>query len=148
MSDFIVKIIPSNSHFHTSAERADEVVRYLKYQLNADRIDVRFSKSPVFVDCGSNLEEILCPVCGSVIPFDYWGQVMDKANESHFENLAVPLPCCKKSSSLNELNYHFPCGFSCIEFDILNPADEPALECLQGIKKILDTDIRVIRAHV
>lgn len=148
MSDYVVKIIPSDPHFHCSEQTAKEIVDYLKSIVTADDIKVEVRENPVFVDCGSNLEKILCPLCKTPLDFDWWGEEMAKASECDFNSLSVKLPCCGRESSLNDLLYHFPCGFSSVEIDIINPLSEPDRDCLEYIQKSLGNQVRVINAHM
>lgn len=148
MSDFIVKIIPTTAYHRISDGKAAEILEYLKSKISADRIECKRSETPTFVDCGSNLEKIVCPICRAEFSFDWWGKSMQLANEGGFIDLTVKLPCCGGVSSLNDLEYHFPCGFSCAEFDILNPACEPYCECLRRVEEILGLPVRVIHTHI
>lgn len=148
MSDAIIKIIPSQPKHQVSDDMMKEVVKLLKGKLATESIDANSSDHPFFVDCGGNLEEICCPVCGADLGFDWWGEQMGAASESDFEDLTVTLPCCGKESSLNDLKYNFPCGFARVEFSILNPTDEPTNDCLAQVEKILGSGVRLIHAHL
>lgn len=46
---------------------------------NCDFIKVEINETPVFVDCGENLERISCPECSAGLDFEWWGDSMDKA---------------------------------------------------------------------
>ncbi|MCM1540913.1 MAG: hypothetical protein NC121_06580 [Blautia sp.] len=148
MSDYIIRMIPADPCYHMDRQKADRIVNYLQTEIRAERMDVKTHDTPVFIDCGSNLEKIACPVCGAAIDFEWWGAAMDAAWKNRFTELSVTLPCCGGSSTLNDLRYHFPCGFSCVEFDILNPADAPGQECLSHIQGILGIPVRCIQAHL
>lgn len=148
MSDIIMKIIPVVPTYTISKEMDEKVIECLKKNVCADDISVRFSEKPQFVDCGDNLENIHCPFCKEKLYFGWWGEAMNKASESDFENLIILLPCCGKQVSLNDLDYHFPCGFSCVEFDVFNPLAEPDEACLNQVKEILGVATRIIWAHL
>jgi hypothetical protein len=148
MSDFIIKIIPSDPYYRVTEQKAQETIAYLKPRVKADKIEMAIYEMPVFVDCGVNLEKIVCPSCGTMLDFGWWGESMDAASENSFKNLSIELPCCGEESTLNDLQYHFPCGFSCVAFDILNPLDEPNNEYLTHIRELLGTPIRIIHAHL
>lgn len=148
MSDCILKIIPADPYYRVSEQNMLNILRYLKSNIKADQIDAEASEAPAFVDCGGNLEKIECPLCGAVIDFDWWSDAMNASWADHFRSLSVTLPCCGRTSSLNDLRYHAPCGFSCVEFRIRNPEDEPSGECLAFIQKLLGTPVRFIREHL
>ena len=67
MSDYIVKIIPKDSQYCVSEYRMNDILRYLKNTIAAEYIDENLYETPQFIDCGSNLEKIYCPVCSKVI---------------------------------------------------------------------------------
>jgi len=94
----------------------------------ANHVDVRTEHAVTFVDAGANFETVSCPQCANELEQDWWGDAMDRAAESTFADLAVTLPCCGASSSLNDLRYEMPQGFARFVIDILNPgvADIPA----------------------
>ena len=148
MSDYIVKIIPKNPDFYTSEQNAQEIVNYLKSRIPAVSVIVTMHETPVFVDCGSNLEKISCPLCKAELDFDWWGEAMNKAYENNFRDLSVEMSCCGGDSTLNDLVYDFPCGFSKITFELLNPQTEPDKDCLVHIENVLGSLIRTIHAHV
>lgn len=148
MSDTIIKIIPDDLNFRITEHEAQELVEFLKSRITADGIKAVLHESPVFVDCGGNLQRILCPFCKSALSFDWWGQAMNAAYEHSFENLSVTLPCCGRESSLNDLHYDFPCGFSSVEFSILNPRAGLEKACFDDFQELLGTPVREIRAHI
>lgn len=148
MSDYIVKIIPQDQGFRVPDSIANAEAEVLRDVVQAQRVTVESHKMPRFIDCGSNLESVCCPVCGSPLEFDWWGERMESAARDDFASLEVQMPCCGKISSLNDLRYHFPCGFACTELALWNPAREPSTEDIAGIEERLGTPVRVIRAHL
>ena len=148
MSDYIIKIIPTDPYYHIEGQKKSQIADYFKTRIIADNIEIKTYDSPAFIDCGSNLEKIICPICGETIEFDWWSAAMDAAWNNRFMELSVKLPCCGESSTLNDLQYHLPCGFSCTELSILNPLTEPDYECLSYIQELLGTPVRCVQAHI
>lgn len=148
MSDHIVKIIPSDPYFRINDELSQKAVQFLKQNTKADSIKFRIQESPIFVDCGSNLESISCPICNKLLDFDWWQDSMDKAFRDSFIDLNIKLPCCGKESTLNDLLYHFPCGFSSVEFDIINPSAEINDSMISVLQNLIETTVSVIHAHI
>ena len=148
MSDCITKIIPGNPYSHIAPQLLQKVEKYLAAKIAAEDITSVVYDTPAFVDCGENLEEIKCPFCGVALDFDWWGDVMDKAAENGFVDLTVTTPCCHKGSSLNDLEYHFPCGFAFVEIDIRNPALEVNDDCLKALQELFGEPIRIIHSHL
>lgn len=148
MSDYIVKIIPTDCTYSITNKQADHILKLIKSKIKADDIRTFIYETPVFIDCGSNLKAISCPHCGAELDFNWWGESMNTASENHFKELSITMPCCDKESTLNDLLYDFPCGFACIEFYILNPVTNFDTETLSIIKDLLGNPIRVVHAHI
>lgn len=148
MSDYIVKIIPRDHRLHLSESNAEKALNALRDVILPQWAEAKFYEMPQFIDCGSNLERICCPVCNRPLEFDWWGEQMDIAAREDFACLKVMLPCCEKSCSLNDLQYYFPCGFACAELAFWNPAKEPSAKDMAWLEELLGTQVRVIRAHL
>lgn len=148
MSDYIVKIIPRNPRYRISDSAANRVLAALQDKILARRATAESYETPHFIDCGSNLESICCPGCGGILEFDWWGEQMNIAAREGFANLEICLPCCGKSSSLNDLQYHFPCGFASTELAFWNPEKELSTEDIAWVEGRLETRVRVIKAHL
>ena len=148
MSDYIIKVIPIDPYYHINGQKINKIVDDLKTKIIADNVELKTYDTPVFIDCGTNLERITCPICCTMIDFDWWSVAMDTASNSSFMDLYVKLPCCGGSSTLNDLQYDYPCGFSCVELSVLNPLNELSQECLSYIQELLGTPIRCIQAHI
>ena len=147
MSDTVCKIIPADPNTKIASDKMDAAKKYIEDILECDSVNVQYSDNPKFIDCGSNLERIKCPVCGRELGFDWWQGAMSTASKSSFTGLDVVLPCCNKASSLNELDYDFKCGFASCEIDIVNPAKDIDDELIEAISKLLACDISVVIAR-
>ena len=148
MSDCIAKIIPINSHLHIAPQMLQEAVNFLTAHALAENVAPVVYDTPAFIDCGENLEEIKCPVCGETLDFGWWGDAVDKASETSFTDLTITTPCCHENSSLNDLKYNFPCGFACTEIDMFNPTSELDDDCLKALQELIGEPIRIIYSHI
>lgn len=148
MADYMIKVVPTDPYYSMTEYEARKVVDFLKEKIKSDEVKVLLYETPVFIDCGSNLERISCPFCKSHLDFEWWGETMSAAGKKNFEDLSVKLPCCGRESMLNNLKYDFPCGFSCVEFDILNPAEKLSDDHLKHIQKLVGKPVRVIEARL
>lgn len=148
MSDTVVKIIPTDPYRRIDGQEIQRVMAYLQSKIKADKLEVVSNETPLFIDCGDSLETIQCPYCGETLDFDWWHGRMDAAYGTAFRNLSVKLPCCGRESSLNDLAYDFPCGFSCDAFHILNPWAELREEDLKQIQELLGISVRAVYAHI
>lgn len=148
MSDYIVKIIPTDFTYSVTKEQANRILKFLRSKVNADNIQALIHATPTFVDSGSNLKTISCPHCGEQLDFNWWGKAMDAASKDNFKELSINMPCCGKKSTLNDLHYDLLCGFACIEFDILNPSTDFDNETLSNIEDLIGRPIHMVHAHI
>ncbi|MCA1554478.1 MAG: hypothetical protein LC737_08870 [Chloroflexi bacterium] len=102
-----------------------------------------------FINQGSNFEWVACPVCGSKLDVDWWGEAMNQAYKtSAFQNLLVQTPCCKAATTLNNLIYHWPAGFARFCISMMNPGGDIDLTTVQRVALELGTDIRKVWRHL
>lgn len=148
MSDVIEKIIPVNPFIKIPIGDLQAARDLISDKVSYDSITVDTSESPVFIDCGENLESINCPQCGAQISFEAWGELMNKAYESSFMDLDVILPCCNSKASLNNLKYKDECGFSRCVISILNPQNTIDDDLQESIESLLRTKIKIVHAHI
>jgi hypothetical protein len=102
----------------------------------------------VFVDCGENLDRISCPLCSVPLAKKWWFEAMEGAYRSGFRELAVTLPCCGGSCSLNDLIYDWPMGFARYILETEDPGIS-GLEHrqLRALEEALGCRLRTIWAH-
>lgn len=147
MSDTIYKIIACEPDFEPTQEVGSNMVEHLKGCISADSVKIKYHKQVSFIDCGGNLESITCPSCGKELSFVWWGEVMEQAAQSEFEELNVVVPCCNREVSLNELEYDCPCGFGKWEIEVWNPQGELTSEIMQELAKMLGVEVKVVKAR-
>ena len=148
ISDCIVKILPADPFCRVPAGALRDAKTFLETHLRCDFVEMEANDTPVFVDCGANLERISCPLCGAEIDFAWWGEVMDSASENAFAVLEAEMPCCQKKVSLNDLNYDFPCGFACCFVSIFNPEQDVDDKLIGAVRDIWGVNVRVVKAHL
>jgi len=148
MSDYYTIFIPVNPNFRPTDEAVKAVVEYLETCVAAYSVEARVSETPEFVDCGGLLEEISCPLCGEPVLDEWWVTAMDEAFKNHFTQLEVQTPCCGRKILLNDLNYVAPCGFACVEFDLLYPREELSPEEIREVERRLQVPVKVIHSRI
>jgi hypothetical protein len=127
MSDDVLSVIPTDCHWqpdHAAADRAAAIAADLAPGLPGGtevRIDVTWYDTVTAVDCGVNLERIGCPHCGASIDTTWWDALLEAHRHDGFASLVVPVPCCDEVTSLDALDYDWPCGFARFEIAIWNP---------------------------
>ena len=144
---YLIRMIPGEEMTVFSGTASDRAVEILNRCIRADSVTVSVYETPVFVDCGSNLEKIICPICGAEVPMDWWGEAMDTASATEFTDLRAELPCCGAQASLNDLMYDFPCGFARWVLEIAEPADEIPAAILSELASVLGEELRTVKVH-
>jgi hypothetical protein len=148
MSDTLLKLIPVDERFAPDQEAQQQACVLLRSLLpQAEATYVEMTPHVRFVDPGSNLEEIRCPICGSRIEVDWWQQEMEKAYQTQFADLSVGMPCCGGQSSLNHLEYHWPAGFARFVLVARNPGGDIDDDKISMIEGLLQCKLRKIWAH-
>ncbi|WP_155344655.1 hypothetical protein [Acrocarpospora pleiomorpha] len=127
MSDDVLSIIPADPYWQPerdAAERAAALAAELAPG-TPDGVDVEIEvtwhESLTVVDCGSNLIKIGCPLCAASIDTEWWAELTEVRDEEGFTTLAIQVPCCGGQTSLDALDYDWPCGFARFEIAIWNP---------------------------
>lgn len=154
MSDDVLSVIPIDPYWQpdrTAGEAATAIVRALAPDPDGATVEVRTSWHEIvtLVDCGQNLERIGCPACGTDADTEWWQDLMEARYEDGFDDLSARMPCCGTDTSLDQLDYQWPCGFARFEIEVWNPPqiwftdDE-----LSRIASTLGHKVRQIRAHI
>ena len=86
----------------------------------SEKVSVLFSCTAEFFHPGTNWSGVNCPKCGADAE-SWWGEAMDIASKSNFENLFVTAKCCEEIVSLNELQYNWPAAFGRFALEAMNP---------------------------
>lgn len=155
MSDDVLSVIPTDPWWQpdrAAGERAALLAAELAPGLPGGveaEVDTTWHDALTVVDCGGNLERIGCPRCGASIDTGWWADSVGAHSEGGFATLAVEVPCCGAATSLDVLEYDWPCGFARFEIAVWNPErDWFGDEELAAIAGALGHPVRQIRAHI
>ncbi|MFF2775962.1 hypothetical protein ACFVU3_13735 [Streptomyces sp. NPDC058052] len=155
MSDDVLSIIPTDPQWQpdrTAAERTAALAADLAPGLPDGvevEMDVTWHDTLTPVDCGDNLERIGCPHCGASIDTEWYADLLESHGENGFTTLVVEVPCCGTDTSLDVLDYDWPCGFARFEIAIWNPErDWFGDEDLVALGDTLGHPVKQIRAHI
>ena len=120
MSDNYLIVIPTCSTYTPDNNSIEDISKLIsKTYYLFDVASTNLTNYIRFIDQGYNFERILCPICGRVMAIEWWQKEMDEAYQNDYRDLTIRLPCCNNQSSLNDLEYVLPAGFShfSIEFN-------------------------------
>lgn len=147
MSDSFLRIIPSSPTYIPAEGVGQALTSLLKRELpNAEGVEIVVNDEVVFVDQGENFERVQCPTCKQTIDTEWWQSALDSASEKQFSDLVVTVPCCSKKLSLNDLEYHWPAGFSRYVVEVREPGQQAPLtaEAVAQIETLLGHAVRQI----
>lgn len=154
MSENVLSVIPADPHWqpgHESAARARDLLA--QFAPDSDRpeseLKAEWHETVTVVDCGANLERIGCPLCGAEIDTEWWADLLEDRCDEGFDDLISAVPCCDGRTSLNDLDYDWPCGFARFEIALWNPGRSWLTDQeLSAIAHALGHPVRQILAHI
>ncbi len=161
MSDDVLKVIPTDSHLVPSEDTHPLAVAFLERRYpDGEMCEAKVYGEVRFVDCGENLEAVVCPECGqhtSLDPFAdtereraWWIAVQEKLEAGgSVEDLRISMLCCNKSVALTSLGFNWPAGFARFELSIWNPNEAGNLSDgeLASLADLLQCELTQVRAH-
>jgi hypothetical protein len=147
MSESILKLIPTSPLFIPNPMFQVNVNRHLKSIFVNNEIKITTTDNIEFIDCGENLEEVICPYCKQPLDIECWSETMSSLYESHFTEASFELSCCNQTSQIFDLVYKENCGFSKFVIEVLNPEKELTPVQLFELEKILSCKLKVIKAY-
>jgi hypothetical protein len=146
VSDNFLILIPTDPQWApdvASGSRALAVLQALApraHEYKEERLE-----AVIFVDQGSNFEEVRCLNCGAQLDMEWFTEQM---NRPTFDDLAIVMPCCGKPSSLNHLDFRWPAGFARFLIEARNPGRRALTEDEERrVEEALGHPVRQIWAH-
>ena len=151
MSDSYMRIIPVDPTFVPTKRAQKAAATILRAAApKADEVSSETDEQIIFRDCGGNFEQIRCPACGKKIAVDTWQEWMDAdhSDDSGFRLAPLSPPCCKRSTTLNDLDYDMPQGFSRYELRAMNINKRLPSTVLEKLEGVLGCKLRVIHQRI
>lgn len=150
MSDHWITVIPATANYvpPPGAQRKGlELFRRLAP--SAEALHAEATDTIRFIDCGANLQRILCPSCEATLPTEWWQETMEREANAGFPLNSVKLPCCGALKSLDRLEYDWPQGFARFSIEAMNPGMADLTdEQLQAFEAALGCRVRQVRRHI
>lgn len=153
MSTDHLRIIPADPQWLPEPEPAEAAAAAVRAAMpEGTLVHARWHGHPVFVDPGAQLEAVICPHCAAELDPVWWQERMDMAGETLFSQLAVVTPCCRRHTSLNDLDYHLPAGFARFVIEVERNERSAALGLLSertaaAVVDALGHPVRQVLAH-
>lgn len=149
MSDSWLMFIPTDPEALPLKVAADKAVELLKlFVPQADEVLAKFFEKVEFHSGMANWSGVRCPNCEKDIA-DWWSDAMGRASQCDFKDLSVITPCCEYRTTLNDLNYSWPAGFSRFALEAMNPnVKDTTEEQERALSQTLGFALRKIWTHL
>ncbi|MBZ4632045.1 hypothetical protein GBP94_22010 [Mycobacterium avium subsp. hominissuis] len=126
MSDTWLVVFPADPGWVPSNEQAAAAAKVIAELIPtevADQPDLRLTPNIEFIDAGSNFGALRCPACGQDLELSWWHEQMDRQyrRDTGFHLQPVTVPCCARTTTLNDLAYGWPLGFARWQATTLSP---------------------------
>jgi hypothetical protein len=148
MSDHFVRFIPLDPRFVPTQRAQKAAVTILRSAVpRADDVSSDADEQIAFRDCGENFERIECPACHKKIAVGAWLKWMDAdySRNGGFRLKPLTTPCCRTTTTLNDLVYDWPQGFSRYALSAMNINKRLPSTVLKKLEAVLRCKLRVIR---
>jgi hypothetical protein len=146
MSDTFLRIIPTNPSYVPDEIRQGKARNILQKLFDREDAEFETTAEVEFVDQGQNFESVHCNRCGQEIGPEDWQNAMNASYETKFENLIFRTPCCCTETSLNDLDYRWPAGFSRFSISIQNPQTVIDELTIKELENAIGAPLRIIWA--
>ena len=151
MSDSFIRIIPVEPTFVPTKRAQKAAATILRAAApKADEVSSEADEQITFRDAGGNCDRVGCPACGKEIAVETWQEWMDAAysDEGGFRLAPLNTPCCKRPTTLNDLDYDMPQGFSRYELRAMNINKRLPSTVLKKLESVLGCKLRVIHQRI
>jgi len=149
VSDNLLILIPADPQYVPDAAAQQKALSlFASFVPMAEHVRIQVSDEVEFVATDDKFERIVCPSCGDKLDTIWWQQAMDTAYQcTKFANLAVKLPCCQHTCSLNDLCYNYPTGFARFRIEASNPRFDIGLSHVNALENIVSCHLKKVWAY-
>lgn len=147
MSDNYLRIIPAAPVYAPASEQREAALWLVRRLLPGKQVTEQVYERPMFIDCGANLERILCPHCAAELAMERWQEAMDDFDREAGD-VELMMPCCGRLATVNGLIYDWPCGVAQYEVEVMNPEADLDRGQVAEIELALGCPVRLIWQHL
>lgn len=150
MSDFWINVVPESPDYVPSEEASRRAVElFRRFAPAAEKVVAEFTEKVRFIDCGENLERVICPECGQEIEVGWWADRMGEEYEAGYPFKPVALPCCGAQKSVGDLIFDWPQGFARYSVEAMNPdIGDLSDDQLSQFATVLGCKVKKILQHI
>ena len=145
-----LRLIPTDpTWLPTAVQVAEATVVVRRLAPASESIISKIYDSTTLIDAGANAHSVYCPGCGREIDWAWWQTQMDVASKTDFTDLGLTTACCGLATTLNDLRYVWPQGFSCWVLEVTSPGRMTLTdEEIAHLGDVLGHEIREIWSHI
>jgi hypothetical protein len=150
MSDYWIIVIPESADFVPPEDAQQRAVAlFWRIAPGAEEVKAETTPNVRLIDCGENLEHIVCPACDSELDIYWWQDRMQEEVDSGYPLRTMELPCCQAQMRVDQLKYDWPQGFSRFSVEAMNPdIGDLTEENMREFERLLGCKIRKILQHI
>ncbi|MGW2644761.1 hypothetical protein ACWC2T_07540 [Streptomyces sp. NPDC001393] len=131
MSENVLSVISTDPHWQPPPDAGNHAAALVLELVSAStdgteadpddvELDVDRHDAIAADDGGQNLMRIGCPHCGASVDREWCADLLEK-HKALLPTLDITTPCCTTETSLDRLDYDWPCGFARFEIAAWNP---------------------------
>jgi hypothetical protein len=148
MSDNWIILIPTRPDYVPDPHARETARALLAEFLPQAEVTAPVSSEIEFVHPFENWSGVRCPLCHADIE-EWCIEAITRESETAFENLTVTTPCCGGTTSLNDLDYIWPAGFSRFSLEAYRPnVEQLDVQAVKRLESILGCPLRLIWRHL
>ena len=147
MSMTLLKIIPIDTGLVPDHACQQQALQFLINHYPKRKIEIVITEEIEFIDPGGNFGTVRCNLCDVPITDDEWAEAMDGAYETKFTDLNFVTACCKQITSLKDLDYEVPIGFSTFAIVVEDANQDMSAKQVSDLETILQTKLNFIIAR-
>jgi DNA-directed RNA polymerase subunit N (RpoN/RPB10) len=151
VGDTWLRYVPTDPKWQPTPDAAAEaallLVEYSRPLNGATDVECEFFDEVELFHPIEMWEGVRCPACGADIE-DWWYESVGTANEKGFSDLAATTPCCRTTTTLNDVGFIRPAAFGKFALSSMNPTTEPTREQDAEVARRLGAKVRKVWTHL
>ena len=145
MSSHSLFLVPTDPEWQPTVEAVERTVALLRTMAQyPDGIDHEFFDKIQLFHPYANWDGAKCPACGNEVEDWFHDSVGDFLENPDMAHLRAVTPCCATATSLNDLDFAWPCGFGRFVIEGDNAGAVPDGAQVLALEASLGTKLRVI----
>lgn len=149
VGDLLLRVVPVQPAYVPPPHRVEVARRALELMLPSDTTSASVGRHVFFVDCGTQLQSVTCPLCDAQLTTPQWESVLEAASARQFTQLLAVVPCCTGRVMLTDLRFQEPCAFARFMLESRNPTRlELTRDEMTSLERMVASPLRVVVARV